>query len=118
MARPPSTPQPVVTDRPENGRFEIAVDGQVAGFAAYHSVGDNLDFTHTEIDDRFEGRGLGSILIRAALEATRERGMGVLPHCPFVRSFIERHPEYIELVPPLRRRQFGLPQVPDSGVTQ
>ena len=118
MARPPSTSQPVVTDRPDSGRFEIAVDGQVAGFAAYHSVGDNLDFTHTEIDDRFEGRGLGSILIRAALEATRERGMGVLPHCPFVRSFIERHPEYIELVPPLRRRQFGLPQVPDSGVTQ
>ena len=48
------------------------------------------------------------MLIRAALDAARERGMGVLPHCPFVRSFIERHPEYLELVPPLRRRQFGL----------
>jgi hypothetical protein len=110
--------EPVVTDHPEHGRFEIAVDGEVAGFAAYHSVGENLDFTHTQIDDRFEGRGLGSLLIRAALEATRERGMGVLPHCPFVRSYIERHPEFNELVPPLRRRQFGLPLDPDSGVKQ
>lgn len=109
---------PVVTDHPENGRFEIAVDGELAGFAMYHAVGDNLDFTHTEIDDRFEGRGLGSLLIKAALEATRERGMGVLPHCPFVKSYIERHGEYLELVPPLRRRQFGLSQDPDSGVTQ
>ena len=99
---------PVVTDHPETGRFEIAVDGVPAGFADYHPVGDNLDFTHTEIDDRFEGQGLGSTLIRAALEAARERGMGVLPHCPFVRSFIERHQEYLDLVPALRRRQFGL----------
>ena len=98
----------VVTDHPENGRFEIAVDGEVAGFAYYHPVGDNLDFTHTEIDDRFEGQGLGSTLIRAALDTARERGMGVLPHCPFVKSFIERHHAYLELVPPLRRRQFGL----------
>jgi uncharacterized protein len=118
MARPPKPPDAVVSDHPEQGRFEIAVNGEVAGFAAYHSVGENLDFTHTEIDDRFEGQGLGSMLIRAALEATRERGMGVLPHCPFVRSFIERHPEYIDLGPPLRRRQFGLSTVPDSGGTQ
>ena len=98
----------VVTDHPENGRFEIAVDGELAGFAYYQPVGENLDFTHTEIDDRFEGQGLGSTLIRAALDTARERGLGVLPHCPFVKSFIERHHEYLELVPPLRRRQFGL----------
>jgi hypothetical protein len=107
-----------VTDHPEDGRFEIAVDGELAGFVMYHAVGDNLDFTHTEIEDRFEGRGLGSLLIRAALEAARERGLGVLPHCPFVKSYIERHGEYLDLVPPLRRRQFGLPQDPDSGVSQ
>ncbi len=99
---------PTVSDHAERGRFEIAVDGDVAGFAAYHQIGDTLDFTHTEIDDRYEGRGLGSTLIRAAFEATRDRGLGVLPHCPFVKSYIERHPEYLELVPPLRRRQFGL----------
>jgi hypothetical protein len=100
--------KPVVTDNSERGQFEIRVDGEMAGLAAYHQVGANLDFTHTEIDDRFEGQGLGSLLIRAALDTARERGMGVLPHCPFVRSYIERHQEYLELVPPLRRRQFGL----------
>ena len=99
---------PTVTDHPEDGRFEIAVDGELAGSAYYLAVGENLDFTHTEIDDRFGGRGLGSTLIRAALDTARERGMGVLPHCPFVKSFIERHHEYLDLVPPLRRRQFGL----------
>jgi predicted GNAT family acetyltransferase len=100
----------VVTDHPENGRFEIAVDGDLAGFANYHSVGANLDFTHTEIDDRYEGQGLGSTLIRAGLEAARDRGMGVLPHCPFVRRFIERHQEFLELVPAARRREFELEQ--------
>jgi uncharacterized protein len=108
----------VVSDHPERGRFEIAVDGEVAGSAFYHRVGDDLDFTHTEIEDRFEGRGLGSMLIKAGLEAAREQGLGVLPHCPFVKSYIERHGEYLDLVPPLRRRQFGLPQAPDSGVRQ
>jgi predicted GNAT family acetyltransferase len=107
--------EPTVSDHPENGRFEIAVDGQLAGFASYHRVGENLDFTHTEIDDRFEGQGLGSTLIRAALEATREQGMGVLPHCPFVRSFIKRHGEYLDLVPERRRHEFGLDQSPESG---
>ena len=99
---------PVVTDHPETRAFRDRCGRRAAGFAYYHPVGDNLDFTHTEIDDRFEGQGLGSTLIRAALEAARERGMGVLPHCPFVRSFIERHQEYLDLVPALRRRQFGL----------
>jgi hypothetical protein len=100
--------EPVVTDHPENGRFEITVEGEPAGFVSYHPVGQNLDFTHTEIDDCFEGHGLGSTLIRAGLDTARERGMGVLPHCPFVRSFIERHAEYLDLVPAARRRDFGL----------
>ncbi len=97
-----------VVDRPEAGRFEVTVDGQLAGFAAYHQVGQNLDFTHTEVDDSYEGQGVGSALIRAALDSSRERRLGVLPHCPFVRSFVERHSEYLELVPAGRRRQFGL----------
>lgn len=101
-------PQVTVVDSPERGRFQILVNGEVAGFAAYHLVGDKLDFTHTQIDDRFEGMGLGSKLISAALDTARERGMAVLPHCPFVRSYIERHHEYLDLVPEDRRQQFGL----------
>jgi predicted GNAT family acetyltransferase len=100
----------VVTDHPERGRFEISVDDELAGFADYHRVGGALDFTHTEIDNRFEGKGLGSVLIRSGLDAARARGMEVLPHCPFVRRFIQRHTEYLDLVPITRRQQFGLPE--------
>lgn len=102
------SPSIVVTDRPVYGHFEITVDGEPAGFTAYTQIGDKLDFTHTEIDSRFEGRGLGSTLIKAALDAARDRGAGVLPHCPFVKAYIERHPEYLDLVPASRRQQFGL----------
>ena len=65
-------------------------------------------FTHTEIDDAFEGRGLGSILIRAALDAARGRGLAVRPDCPFVRGYIARHSEYLDLVPVDLRARLGL----------
>ena len=65
-------------------------------------------FIHTKIDPDHEGEGLGSALISSALDATRDRGLSVLPFCPFVRAFIERHPEYAELVPECNREEFGL----------
>jgi predicted GNAT family acetyltransferase len=105
-----SATAPVVTDRPERGRFEITIGDALAGFADYHRVGGALDFTHTEIDDAYEGQGLGSVLIRTALNTVRERGSEVLPHCPFVKRFIQRHDEYVDLVPTTRRREFGLPE--------
>ena len=101
---------PVVTDHPEEGRFEITVEGKLAGATYYNAVGQNLDFTHTEIDPAYEGQGLGSTLIKAALDTTRERGLGALPHCPFVKRYIERHPDYLDLVPAKRRSEFGLPE--------
>jgi predicted GNAT family acetyltransferase len=107
-ASPGEGPELVVTDHPERSRFEIRLDGELAGFVEYHRVGGSLDLTHTKVDDRFEGRGVGSTLIRHALDAAREQGMGVLPHCPFVRSYIERHGDYLELVPAARRAAFGL----------
>ena len=80
------------------GRFE-AVDesGVVAGFAAYRRSPDRIVFTHTVVDDAFEGRGVGSTLVRGALDAVRGEGLRVVPQCPFVKSFIERHPEYANL---------------------
>ena len=98
--------EPVVTDNPREQRFEITVDGEPAGFAAYQADGDDLALVHTEIDDRFEGQGLGSALVSSALAQLRERGVGVLPVCPFVRGYIDRHPEYADLVPPGRRADF------------
>ncbi len=98
-----------VHDAPERSRYEITVDGELAGFAAYERHHHSVAFTHTEIDPRFEGHGLASQLIRAALDDVRADGTPVLPFCPFVRAFIERHPDYLALVPEARREAFGLP---------
>ena len=97
-----------VQDDPERSRFEIRVGDELAGFAAYRRHGEVSEFTHTEIDDAFEGQGLGSRLIRAALDETRAAGRQVRPYCPFVRAFIEKHPEYTDLVPAGDRPRFGL----------
>jgi predicted GNAT family acetyltransferase len=98
----------VVRDDREAGRFTIAVGGEPAGFAEYRDRGDAISFVHTEIDDRFEGRGLGGRLVSAALDDVRSRGLSALPFCPFVRDYIARHPAYLDLVPEAQRAQFGL----------
>ena len=100
--------EPTVSDNPERQRYEVRVDGEVAGFAQYEVKPDQIAFTHTEIDERFEGQGLGSKLIAFALDDARERELTVLPFCPFVKSYIQRHHDYLELVPAERRREFGL----------
>lgn len=97
-----------VADNPRASRFEITVDGKVAGFAAYERDGSTVSFTHTEIEPRFEGKGLGSALARGALDATRAGGRSVLPFCPFIRGYVERHPDYVDLVPADQRSRFGL----------
>jgi predicted GNAT family acetyltransferase len=98
-----------VVDHPDRHRFEIVADGQVAGFADYQLRGDSILFTHTEIDEAYEGKGLGSVLVKHALESARDRGLGVLPLCPFVRSWIARHPDYLPLVPEAARAKYKLP---------
>ena len=98
-----------VLDVPDWSRFEIHVDGRLAGFAQYRLKDAGLIvFTHTEIDDAFEGRGLGSTLVRAALDTARSRGLAVRPDCPFVRAYVARHPEYLDLVPVDLRARLGL----------
>ena len=96
-----------VTDNPDKARFEIIVDGELAGFVLYHLRGSEIAFTHTETDDRFRGHGLGGHLVQASLDAARERHLAVLPYCPFVNSWIAAHPDYADLVAG-RREQFGL----------
>ena len=94
-----SNPDVTVTDNREARRYEASVDaGVVAGFAKYRLRGDAIVFTHTEVDDAFEGRGVGSALAREALDDARARDLSVVPRCPFIRSWIERHPEYADLV--------------------
>lgn len=98
-----------VVDNPSRKRFEIRVDGELAGYAAYDRTGNGLAFRHTEIDPAFEGKGLGSVLVRHALDAARAEGVPVLPYCPFVRTWIGTHPEYVGLVPAGDRARFDLP---------
>jgi len=88
----------LVTDNAERARYEVSVDGAPAGFAAYRLQGSTVVFTHTEVDNTHGGRGVGSELVGRALDDVRERGLRVRPLCPFVRSYIGRHPAYRELV--------------------
>lgn len=89
-------------------RYEITADGEVAGFVTYRDNGAVRTLLHTEVDPAYEGRGLGSRLIQAALDDVRERGLGLRPVCPFVRAFLDKRPEYAELVPEAERSRFGL----------
>lgn len=75
-------------------RYEIHVGEHLAGFAQYREHGDRTVFFHTEIADAFEGRGLGGILARRAIEETVERGRVIVPLCPFIAAYLRKHPEY------------------------
>ncbi|MEV0215758.1 GNAT family N-acetyltransferase [Micromonospora sp. NPDC050695] len=88
----------LVEDNPAKHRFEILVDDALAGFTAYVPRGEVLVFTHTEVDPAFQGKGVASALIRGTLDEIRARGGRLVPQCPFVSAFIDKHPEYADLV--------------------
>jgi predicted GNAT family acetyltransferase len=90
--------EPTVRDAPESQRYEIRDGERVLGLAAYERRGDTVVFTHTEVDQDAGASGLGSTLVRAALDDVRAHGRTVVPQCSFVRGWIERHPEYGDLV--------------------
>lgn len=90
-------------------RYEIYVGDELAGFATYEEAGANRAFVHTEIDAKFEGKGLAKQLIRGALDDTRTAGLGVLPFCPFVHRFVSKDEDYLALVPTWARERLGLP---------
>ena len=101
---------PTVVDAPEAGRYELRLGDAVAGYVEYRRRDDATSFTHTLVEQEYGGRGFGSILIRGALDAERAAGHAVLPYCPFVRGFVEKHPDYLDLVPAARRGGFSLPE--------
>jgi uncharacterized protein len=100
--------EPLVADAPERERFEVSLDGDVVGFTTYHRGARALALIHTEVDPAHEGQGLAGKLIAGALDSARAEGVMVLPFCPFVRAFIEKHNEYVDLVPVARRAEFRL----------
>ncbi|WP_336208000.1 GNAT family N-acetyltransferase [Nonomuraea sp. LPB2021202275-12-8] len=87
-----------VADNSAESRFEILVDGKVAGFADYRLMPTKIVFTHTEVLPEMEGQGLAGKLVKHALDAGRDAGLRVVPLCPYVASYIERHPAYKDLV--------------------
>lgn len=97
-----------VRDNSDESRYEIWLDDELAGFTEYVLHGTEADFTHTQVDERFEGRGLATELIQGALDDARRRGWQVMPYCPFVRKFVGKHAEYRDLVPAEHREKFGL----------
>lgn len=83
----------------ETGYHYVAErDGNVLGFAAYARAGGVTTFTHTVVYPENEGQGVGSTLVRSALDAERAAGRSIVPVCPFVVAYVERHPEYADLV--------------------
>ena len=97
-----------VADAPERERYEICVDRELAGFTLYKTRPGIIAFIHTEVEERFQGRGLGERLLAYALDDARNRGLAVLPFCPFMRSFIQSHRDYVDLVPENLREAFDL----------
>lgn len=90
--------EPVVTDNPAAGRFEAHVDGRLAGYAEYQLTDQLVVFTHTEVDPAFEGQGVGSAIARYALDDLVAGGTRkALPVCPFIKGWIQRHPEYLDV---------------------
>ncbi len=95
----PTQPTPIVSDNQAERRFEAAIGGTLAGYLDYRRLPGRITFPHTLVEPAFEGRGVGSALVLYALDAVRaEGGMTVVPVCSFVADWIDRHPDYADLL--------------------
>ena len=108
MESPSQSPEErAVRDNREQRRFEIDIGDSVA-IAEYTLPQGMIMFTHTEVPPQHEGRGIGSALIRAGLAAARERGLKVIPICPFFGAYMQKHPEVQDLLDPTWRNRLGV----------
>jgi|HigsolmetaAR201D_1030396.scaffolds.fasta_scaffold17377_2 predicted GNAT family acetyltransferase len=92
-----SQPTLKVINNTERGRYEAEVDGKIA-FIEYRDAGGVRYYTHTEVPEELEGRGIASAMAKQVLDEAREQNLSIVPHCPFMRNYINRHPEYQSLV--------------------
>jgi uncharacterized protein len=100
--------QLAVRDNPERHRFEIDLGDGSFAIAEYTLPAGKIMFTHTEVPETHEGQGLGTKLIRFALDAARERGLKVIPICPFFAAYMKEHAEVQDLLDTAWRKRFGL----------
>ncbi|WP_067901160.1 GNAT family N-acetyltransferase [Nocardia vaccinii] len=75
-------------------RYEIWYQDRLAGFAEYRERENDTVFIHTEVDTEYAGKGLGGVLAEAAIEDVVERGRAIVPRCPFIKGWLDKHPEY------------------------
>lgn len=109
----------IVQDRPDEERYEIRVDGQLAGFAAYRLSRDVISVLHTEIDPAFQGQGLAGQLVRDMLADIASRELGLYPFCPLVHRVIRKDlAAYLQLVPENARERFRLPATADEPASE
>jgi hypothetical protein len=87
-----------VRDNSATHRYELLLDGDLVGDLLYRAKDDVVTLIHTEVAPQLEGHGLGERLVAGALDDIRERGLQIVPLCPFVAAFIRRHPDYENLV--------------------
>jgi uncharacterized protein len=95
---PETDPSVRVVDDPDRNRYEAYVQDSLAGFVTYRIRPGVVTLVHTEVDKAFEGHGVGGRLAAFALEDARDRGVQVEPLCPFIVSYLGRHPEFADLV--------------------
>lgn len=87
----------------EADRFTIGVDDETVGFAEFADHDGRRIFTHTVVDEQFEGRGLATILVGEALQQTRDAGLRIVPVCSLVAGYLDKHDDYADLVDPVDR---------------
>lgn len=96
----------MVADNPELARYQVRVDGALAGFAQYRVQGERITIFHAEVDPAYDGKGVGSQLAKSALADVRGRGLELIPRCPFISGYVRRHPDlYLDLLPEGLREQ-------------
>ena len=101
-------PKRVVHDNPDRHRFEIDLGDGSFAIAEYTLPAGKIMFTHTEVPPAHEGQGIGTTLIEHALASARERGLQVIPICPFFAAYMKKHLDVQDLLDPAYRRTLGL----------
>jgi predicted GNAT family acetyltransferase len=96
-----SSAAPTVERVDARHRYEILVDGKRVGLTAYRDRGEQRVFHHTEVDDAFAGQGLASRLVQQALTDVRACGKRIVPVCPYVAKFLQRHEEFADIADPV-----------------